>query len=157
MCKTKVSRAATLFITLQDGQGSYLFNVTTFRNKTIEKIEVQDATGQGLVKSPTGATLAATSLVSQSYLNLVSAVNTTDNVIQYYPTSRFMPSTGTAIGAGLSNFNEVYLSGEMNLDIQNSTLSFPDPSVISGVTGQQIMIMVWYNDRDPNVQIVPSY
>jgi len=157
MCKTKVSRAATLFITLQDGQGSYLFNVTTFRNKTIEKIEVQDATGQGLVKSPTGATLAATSLVSQSYLNLVSAVNTTDNVIQYYPTSRFMPSTGTAIGAGLSNFNEVYLSGEMNLDIQNSTLSFPDPSVVSGVTGQQIIIMVWYNDRDPNVQVVPSY
>lgn len=151
--KATITRAATLIIPLTDGQASYLFNVTTFRNKTITKIEVQDPTGQGLVNAPDGSVLADTALVTQSYINLVSAINTTDNVVQSYPTSRFMPSTGTGTGAGLSNYNEVELSGWMNLDIQNSTLKFPDPAAVTGVTGKSILIMVWYDDRDPQLQL----
>jgi len=147
MSRSKVTRSAPVIVKLVDGQAQYLFNVTTFRNKTVTKIEVQDPTGQGLVKAPDSSTLADTSLVTQSYINLVSAINTTDNVIQLYPTSRFMPSIGTEIGAGLSNYNEVELSGIQNLDIQNSYISFPDASVVTGVTGKSILVMVWYDDR----------
>ena len=145
-----VTRSAAIIIRLVQGQSQYLFNVTTFRNKTIQKIEVTDSTGQGLVNAPDGSTLAATSLVAQSYLQLVNANNTTDAVIQAFPTSRFMPSVGTAIGAGLPNYNPIILSGDINFDIQNSFLFFPDPSVInSGVAGQSVYLQIWYSDVPP--------
>lgn len=145
-------RSALLIVKLVAGQTQYVFNNTTFRNKTITKVEVQDSTGQGLVKAPDGSVLAPTSLVSQSYLNLISSVNTTDNIVQLYPTSRFMPSTGTGTGAGLSNYNQVELSGLMNFDIQNSYIQFPDPAVIDNtVAGQSILVVVYYNDRDPAI------
>lgn len=151
MCQTTLTRSAVILVTLQDGQPSYTFNVTTFRNKTITKIEVQDSTGLGLSNAPNGATLAATSLTTQAYINLVSAINTTDNIVQTYPAGRFMPSTGTAIGAGLTNFNQIELSGVMNLDMQNSSIVFPVASALTGVSGQVILINVWYDDRDPMI------
>jgi hypothetical protein len=142
-----VTRSAAVIIRLVAGQSQYLFNVTTFRNKTIQKIEVTDSTGLGLVNAPDGSTLAATSLVAQSYVQLVSANNTTDAVIQAMPASRLMPSVSTGIGAGLPNYNPIILSGDMNFNIENSYLFFPDPSVInSGVAGQSVYLQVWYND-----------
>ena len=145
-----VTRSAAIIVRLVAGQGQYLFNVTTFRNKTIQKIEVMDSTGQGLVTAPDGSTLAATSVVTQSYLQLVNANNTTDAVIQAMPTSRFMPSIGTALGTGLSNYNPIILSGDMNFDIQNSYLFFPDSSVIAGkVPGQSVYLQIWYSDVPP--------
>ena len=148
-----VTRSAAIIVKLVTGQTNYLFNVTTFRYKTIQKIEIMDSTGLGIVTAPDGSTLAATSLVSQSYLQLVSAENTTDAIIQAYPSSRFMPSVSSGLGAGLPNYNPLILSGEKNFDIQNSFLFFPDPTVItSGVNGQSIYLEVWYNDYRPSTQ-----
>lgn len=150
MSQSLVTRAAAVIIPLSAGQGKYTFNNTTFRNKTITKIEVQDPTGQGLVVAPDGSTLAASEVLAQSYINLVSAVNSTDNVIQTYPTTRFMPSipsTAGGQGSGLSNYNQVELSGYMNFDIQNSYLFWPDSSIPQAATS--VLVMVWYDDRDP--------
>lgn len=146
MCTTKLTRSSLVQIAIVPGIGSYTFNVTTFRDKNIEKIEVEDTTGSGLAKSPAGATLLATNIITQSYINLVSSVNTTDNVNQTFPTYRFMPSIGTGVGAGLTNFQPVELSGIMNYDIQNSTIVFPDTSILASLGGQVILINVWYSD-----------
>jgi len=143
-----VTRSASVIINLTAGQSKYTFNNTTFRNKTITKIEVQDTTGQGLVLAPDGSTLAATSVIAQSYITLVSSINTTDQIIQNYPTSRFLPSIpSSGTGSGQSNYNQIELSGYMNFDIQNSYLFFPDSAIPQSNTS--ILIEVWYDDRDP--------
>jgi hypothetical protein len=144
MCTQKVTRSKAIYITLIAGQGSYQFNVNTFQRKKVTRIEVQDPTGQGVTQSPSGQTLASTADLCKSYVTLVSLKNPTDHIIDPYPTSRFMPSIGTAIGAGLPNYYPVDVSGMEALDMNNSSITWPDPTVPQ--FGQVVCIQVWYED-----------
>lgn len=147
MCDNKilrVTRSKAIYITVQQGQGSYQFNVNTFQKKIVQKIEVQDPTGQGLVLAPAGQTLASTAIICQSYITLVSLANSTDHILDPYPTSRFLPSNGTARGAGLSNYTPVEISGAIPLDMNNSTIFWPDATILT--TGQVVQIQTWYRD-----------